>query len=915
MDTQWSQTKDALAKALDLDSGERAHYLASLPAELRSEVESLLLFESEAEDAMQLSAVEFSREFAESVDNLIGHQFGPYRAVRELGRGGMGAVYLAERIDGKFEQTVALKLLKREMNTSELRRHFELEREILASLQHPNIARLLDAGTTEDRIPYFAMEYVDGVPIDDYASSHQLDLTARLELFRTVCSAVEYAHRNLVIHRDLKPSNILVTQDGVPKLLDFGISKIISKGYEPDNSATITRLGVMTPSYASPEQLRRESVSTLSDVYSLGVILFELLSGHRPFETKEADLREIYAAVLDQDPPAPSSFVAVNSPSPKLPVMRTNEDATVPMRTRRSDIRRTAATPVSLSSQSIRGDLDNIVLKALRKEPERRYESAGLLSEDIRRHMSGLPVTARPNTLSYRAVKFVSRNRFGVGAAAVIALAVIAGIVATLWQARVASDERAKAEKRFNDVRSLANSFIMEISPKIENLPGSTPARQLLVTRALEYLNSLSEEKINDPQLQAELARAYEKVGDIQGGPYNPNIGDTAGAINSYERSLTIRENLSAADPDNISLKSELANINGLIAQLHSNGADSSKSVGFCETALALQQAVVENDPTNTAARYRLGQIFRLRGILYFYNNNNLAAIQYYEKAKAEFERLNREEPENTRYAIDHAYAFTNIGEATGWENDFKGATIDLQKGLDMLLALEPRISNDLDYQRTLLLAYNKRAENQQDLEDLEASVNTFKRSLVVAEKMLADDPSNVLALRDVAITYKKTAQALGDAKRHDEAVAMLNRAIEMFTRITVIDPANKGVIYDVANTRLSLGKVYADRNDLVTAIPILLRSEEEFKQILAAQPDAYSRRMSSHTLDILGRCYFGLAKGTAKAENLRLSDDYSRRSLNALKEAEALGELSDVDRPKMEEIQKRLGDIAAAET
>ena len=269
----WKKIKQVLDEVLQVESDRRKAFLdeAGLSPEVYAEVESLITFENESADLMQLSAVEFSRDFVgNDLTELKGQQIGAYRIIRELGHGGMGAVYLAERADGKFQQKVALKLLKREMNTSALRRHFEQEREILASLDHPNIARLLDAGTSDDRVPFIAMEYVEGLPIDEYCDSRGLGLNARLELFRAVCRAVEFAHQNLVVHRDLKPSNILVTNDGVPKLLDFGISKILSTGFEDADSATITRMGVMTPSYASPEQLRKEGVTTLSDVYRAG---------------------------------------------------------------------------------------------------------------------------------------------------------------------------------------------------------------------------------------------------------------------------------------------------------------------------------------------------------------------------------------------------------------------------------------------------------------------------------------------------------------------------------------------------------------------------------------------------------------------------------------------------------------------
>ena len=311
---KWKQLKEIVSDVLSLKVSERAEFLdnADLDDELRAEVESLIGFDEQTQGFMGLSAVAFSQDFfVEQPDEsaLIGQQIGIYKIIGELGYGGMGAVNLAERTDGKFEQKVALKLLKREMNTSALRRRFQQERSILASLEHPNIARLLDAGTTDDKIPYLAMEYVEGLPIDEYCNKHQLNLNQRLDLFRDVCSSVNFAHRNLIVHRDLKPSNILVNEEGIPKLLYFGISKILSVEFEQINASTVTRLGVMTPSYASPEQLQSKSVTTSTDIYSLGIILYELLSGHRPFESIENDLKQIYKAVLENEPPPPSSMI------------------------------------------------------------------------------------------------------------------------------------------------------------------------------------------------------------------------------------------------------------------------------------------------------------------------------------------------------------------------------------------------------------------------------------------------------------------------------------------------------------------------------------------------------------------------------------------------------------------------------
>ncbi|MBV9958073.1 MAG: serine/threonine protein kinase, partial [Acidobacteria bacterium] len=469
---RWRQVEDLLNEALELDPASRRKFVAEILAdEVRCEVESLLAAEPDAEKFLAAPAVALSSSFflEEDVpDALAGQKIGSYKIVRELGRGGMGAVYLAERDDGKFQQRAAIKLLKRELNTADIRRRFAHERQILSKLEHPNIARLLDAGTTDDGLPFLVMEYVEGVPVDDYCAEKELTLTDRLQLFRTVCEAVAFAHRNLVIHRDLKPSNILVTQEGTPKLLDFGISKLLTPDFADDSSHTVTRLGAMTPEYASPEQLRGESVTTATDVYSLGVIFYELLTERRPFETKHHSAQELMQVIFETDPQRPSEAL-------------TREGSA-----RTKDQRPKTKEP-KIRTQTLRGDLDNIALKALKKEPERRYSSVEQFSEDIRRHLSDLPVLARPDTLSYRAAKFVNRNKVAVVAGLLIVLSLLGGILATVWQARRAEASRLRAERRFNDVRKLSNALLFEITPKIERLEGSTEARQALVTQSLIY--------------------------------------------------------------------------------------------------------------------------------------------------------------------------------------------------------------------------------------------------------------------------------------------------------------------------------------------------------------------------------------------------------------------------------------------
>ena len=351
---------------------------------------------------MSLTAGEFSGDFfgMSSEARDFKQQIGVYEIVSDLGFGGMGAVYLARRADGKFEQTVAIKMLRREFNTERLRRTFEREKDILAALSHSNIARLLDAGSTTEGIPYLVMEYVKGEPLDEFCRRRQLSLDERLRLFTKVCEAVAYAHRNLIVHRDLKPSNILVSEDGEPKLLDFGISKLLGTD-GADGVGGVTQLGALTPHYASPEQVRGETVTTASDVYSLGVVLFKVLTDRLPYRSTEKTNGDLQRAITESAPPLPSA----------------------------------SAQTADMTSR-LKGDLDNIVLKSLSKEPERRYHTVDQFAADLRRFAEGQPVMARPATLPYRAIKFYGRNKVSVWAAALILISLCAGIVAALSQAR-----------------------------------------------------------------------------------------------------------------------------------------------------------------------------------------------------------------------------------------------------------------------------------------------------------------------------------------------------------------------------------------------------------------------------------------------------------------------------------------------
>lgn len=399
----WQKVKSILEEAIELTPQARAAFLDKSckgNTGLRQEVENLLEFESPEADLLEQTAVSTVLKS----HSTIGKNIGNYRIINELGTGGMGAVFLAERIDGGFKQKVALKVVKKGMDSEAILRRFQIERQILANLNHPNIARLFDGGTTTKGLPFFAMEYVEGKPLDEYCDQYQLSISDRLEIFRQVCSAVAYAHEHSVIHRDLKPSNILVTNDGTPKLLDFGIAKILrseSSAQTTDFTETIFR--AMTPRYASPEQIRGERLTASTDIYSLGVLLYELLTGCSPYKTKTHHSAEIVRFMSEQMPERPSTAIT------RSEEITPTDDGGSPTLTEEYICRTRGAKPDKLRRQ-LRGDLDNIVMMALSKEPNERYDSVKGFSADIKLHLEGLPVHARKSTAIYRSATFLKQK-------------------------------------------------------------------------------------------------------------------------------------------------------------------------------------------------------------------------------------------------------------------------------------------------------------------------------------------------------------------------------------------------------------------------------------------------------------------------------------------------------------------------
>jgi eukaryotic-like serine/threonine-protein kinase len=667
------------------------------------------------EAEVESSEEAFERVLAEADVPDAAWRLGNYKIIKEIGRGGMGAVYLAERADEQYQKRVAIKLIKRGMDTDSVLRHFRNERQILANFDHPNIARLFDGGMTESGLPYFVMEYVEGVPLDEYCDAHALSITERLKLFREVCAAVSYAHRHLVIHRDIKRSNILVTAEGLPKLLDFGIAKILQQGDGAEPLATMTGLRLMTPEYASPEQVRGEAVTTASDVYSLGVVLYELLTGQLPYRFASHSPNDMARAITEQEPTRPSTAVGSN-------------------RGQQSEI---------INHKLLRGDLDNIVLMALRKEPVRRYRSVEQFSEDIQRYLEARPVVARKDTIPYRAGKFVRRNRAVTAAGALVLLSLVGGIITATWQAHRAKAEQARAERRFNDVRQLAHSVLFDYHDAIKDLPGATRVRERLVKDALTYLDSLAREATDDPALQHELAAAYDRVGDVRGQAFSASLGDIAGAMESYQKALRIRQALVAADPHNVQNRRDLAGSYRKIGNQSLETSEAADGLENLRKALALYVELAAEQPANSDIRYDLAGIYNDLGLALEDWGDISGELENHRKALPIREELVAADPRNQNYRRDLSLTYVNTGRALCLNGDYKGALDVNSKGLALRTALLAEDSTNAHYRRLVAIGHQNDGDYRARLGDAAGALASFRKKFALDEQSLAADPDN----------------------------------------------------------------------------------------------------------------------------------------------------------------------------
>ena len=714
------EVRQALGDALDLAPEERAAFVERLSVtdpELHHQVEHLLACEPEAGLLLPTDAAAFPLpEESSAIRTMVG----PYRIVREAGRGGMGVVYEAERSDGQYTRRVAIKLLPTGSVGGALTRRFLSEREILAQLEHPGIARMFDGGITDSGEPYLVMEFVDGKALTAYAREASLNVIAKLRLFLDVCRAVSYAHGKLVVHRDLKPGNILVTRDGVVKLLDFGLARMLESGAASEVTQTAFR--IMTPAYASPEQIHGMPFGVSGDVFSLGVVLYELLAGQRPFGAESSSPGAIERAVCEREPP---------------PMIR----------------------------RDVPADLKTIVGKALEKDPNRRYPSVEALAADIANFLDGRPISARRPSWTYLASKFVRRHRWAVlGAASASLLIAIFGVIAAL--------EARRAQRRSDDVLQLANSVVFELHDTIARLPGSTKARELVVRRGLEYLDRLSRETGNDPSLLRQLSAGYLRLGDAQGNPGIPNLGNPAGAKATYRKALAILEDLRERYPSDNGISEDLVDALLKLAFV----VDTSEALTLSQRALRLSQADAAAHPGNVRASMELASSFYDVGQSHARQRQYPQSASAYKAALETYRELDRRIHSDVT-AGNVSLCLKRLGALALVSDDLPAALASYQEACDIderLVAANPgdmTLKVNLSYGLSDLGTTLRRMNRTAEAEDV------YQRVVALRREAHRADPDDLRATTALATILMRYGELLFSTGRVGDAVKFLKEA------------------------------------------------------------------------------------------------------------------------------------------
>jgi len=799
----WQRQKEvfqaALARPLELRGAFLDEACAGDEA-LRRDVDSLLAAHDAAGGFLS-SPIGLETEGAEEAGapDAVPQRIGPYRILDTIAHGGMGTVYRAVRDDDAFRKTVALKLVRGGRHSDYFERRFRQERQILARLQHPNIATVLDGGTAEGGQPYLVMEYVEGQPITGFCAAQGMGIRGRLALFRTVCGAVQYAHQNLVIHRDIKPANVLVDRSGVPKLLDFGIAKLLASGVDPDLAPTATVLPMMTPEYASPEQVKGQPVTTASDVYSLGVLLYELLAGRRPYEVQADSLEAMVRTICETEPRAPSEAV---------------------------------------SGSQLRGDVDTIVLKALRKEPERRYRTAHDLSEDLRRHLEGLPVAARPDTIGYRAGKFVLRHRTAVAAALLVSASLLAGIVTTTRQARL-------AQRRFDEARRLIHTVIFDIQPKMGAISGTTALRKDLIEGTLQYLEALARDAGDNPALLRELSASYVQLARIQGAQGAANVGDTQAARRTLGEAEKLVERLLKLDPNGPDSLHEAVSVerNVALSFLYKGAYAPAQQHARRAIELAEREVAVRRD---FQAREDLADAHRTLA-------NSSDSAEAFGRSREIYESLLLEKPEEPRILRNLSQVHKYLAGLHYRKDEYR-AGLDLigkARAIDeKLLAANPESP---EAQADLTFSLNQLSWGHSHLGDLAPALAAMQESLAMREKIVSRNPEDARAQDQLGYAFRARARLW--RQKGDRAAARQDylRAHAIYTDLRARGYGGAYGGSELGVTELALGEVANEQGQRAEACQWFRRSAAVYGELAARgavlpnhQEDAESARRAA---------------------------------------------------------------------
>ncbi|MFK7915487.1 MAG: protein kinase [Pseudomonadales bacterium] len=721
---------------------------------------------------------------------LLGNRANPVKAgdriddfvlLEHIGSGGMGAVFRAERAHSSNAQQVAIKVLNAQIVTPELRLRFNIERDILSRLRHPYIAGLIDGGTIATGAPYLAMELVDGVPIDVFCDNNRLRVVERLALLEKVAQALQHAHQSLVVHRDIKPSNILVTADGIPKLVDFGIAKLVSQDPDtvvsngpsnaPQHDAT-TYFGrqALTPDFASPEQLLEGKVSTASDTYSLGILATMLLTGRRPYELDISSPKSVLATLE-----ATRSWRA----SGIISQVRSQEDLTAIAHSRRT-------TPAKMKRR-FRGDLDTVLAKATHPDAERRYASMAAFGQDIANHRLGKPVVARGDSLGYRTWALIRSNRlaFSVVTATMVALSV--GLAAALWQAEIANN-------RFHDLHQFSSVVIGEVYNSVADLPGSITTRRLIAQEAQHYLDKLASQELDDVALLADLSLAYSRIADVQGRPSSANLGQSALALENYAKAQIFAERITN------------------------------------ET---------------TAMRRARAQIYRRKGDLLAWQGQVDAAIVELQRSRKMLQALHQLDPWNTTARVDYAYNLINLGDRAGhpsFQNigDPDAASEYYAQAVELLQSVA-KSSTERELLRCLSVALERLGTMWLGKEDLVAAQSRFEASRDIRLRLVADHPEHMNIRRDAGIAIEQIAKVRQRRGDYSGAIADFEGALEAYLSLYALDPDDVSAKRTVAIGRQNLGSALAQDGDVAAARQQLSVAESLFLELLANDPQAPS--------------------------------------------------------------------------